>query len=61
MSDLATAIGLMLVVEGIFYAGFPAAARAFMRRALELPDNAFRMAGLTSLAIGLIVVWLIRG
>jgi uncharacterized protein len=61
MSDLAAAIGLVLVIEGIFYAGFPHAAKGFMRRAVEMPDGAFRSAGLGGLAIGLAIVWLVRG
>jgi uncharacterized protein YjeT (DUF2065 family) len=60
MSDLAAAIGLVLVIEGIFYAGFPQAMKGFMRRAIELPDSAFRGAGLGGLAIGLAIVWLVR-
>ncbi len=61
MSDLAAAIGLVLVIEGILYAGFPQAMKGFMRRAIELPDGAFRSAGLGGLAIGLAIVWLVRG
>jgi uncharacterized protein YjeT (DUF2065 family) len=61
MSDLAAAIGLVLVIEGIFYAGFPYAAKSFMRRAVGLPDSTFRGAGLGGLAIGLAIVWLVRG
>jgi len=61
MSELVTAIGLVLVIEGVFYAGFPTAAKSFMRRALEMPDNVFRTAGLGGLAIGLAIVWLVRG
>jgi hypothetical protein len=61
MSDLIAAVGLVLVIEGIFYAGLPHAAKGFMRRALELPDNAFRAAGLGALAVGLAIVWLVRG
>jgi uncharacterized protein YjeT (DUF2065 family) len=61
MSDLIAAVGLVLVIEGIFYAGFPQAAKDFMRRALEFPDGTFRSAGLAALAIGLAIVWLVRG
>jgi uncharacterized protein len=61
MSDLIAALGLVLVIEGIFYAGFPRAAKAFMRQALELPEGSFRAAGLSGLAIGLAIVWLVRG
>jgi uncharacterized protein len=61
MNDLITAVGLVLVIEGIFYAGFPSVAKAFMRQALEMSDNAFRTAGFGGLMIGLVVVWLMRG
>jgi hypothetical protein len=61
MIDLITALGLVLVIEGIFYAGFPGAAKAFMRQALDMSDNAFRIAGFGGLMIGLAVVWLMRG
>jgi uncharacterized protein YjeT (DUF2065 family) len=61
MSDLVAALGLVLVLEGIFYAGFPQAARNVMRRALELPENTLRLAGLAALALGLAIVWLSRG
>jgi uncharacterized protein len=61
MKDLITALGLVLVIEGIFYAGFPGAAKAFMRQALGMPDNAFRIAGFAGLMIGLVIVWLMRG
>lgn len=61
MSDLIAAFGLALVLEGIFYAGFPQAARSVMRRALELPENVLRATGLAGLVLGLAVVWLSRG
>lgn len=61
MSDLIAALGLVLVLEGILYAGFPQAARNFMQRALELPENVLRGAGLAALALGLTIVWLVRG
>jgi uncharacterized protein YjeT (DUF2065 family) len=61
MNDLITAIGLVLVIEGVFYAGFPQAAKAFMRQALGMSDNAFRAAGFGGLVVGLAIVWLVRG
>jgi len=60
MSDLVAALGLALVLEGIFCAGFPQSARSYMRKALELPENTLRAAGLAGLAIGLAIVWLAR-
>ena len=61
MTDLIAALGLVLIIEGIFYAGFPEAAKAFMRQALGLPESSFRIAGLGALAVGLAIVWLVRG
>ena len=61
MSDLIAAFGLVLVLEGAFYAGFPQAARNVMRRALELPEHTLRIVGLAGLAVGLAIVWLARG
>lgn len=61
MTDLVAALGLVLVIEGIFYAGFPEAAKAFMRQALDMPDGTFRAAGLAAAALGLALVWLVRG
>lgn len=61
MSELIAALGLVFVIEGIFYAGFPHVAKGFMRKALEMPDSAFRGAGLAGLAIGLAIVWMVRG
>jgi uncharacterized protein YjeT (DUF2065 family) len=61
MTDLVAALGLVLVIEGVFYAGFPDAAKAFMRQALGLPDNSFRGAGLVAAAVGLLLIWLVRG
>jgi len=61
MTDLIAAVGLVFVIEGIFYAGFPPAAKAFMRQAVDAPDSVFRSAGLSAVAIGLAIVWLVLG
>ena len=61
MADLVVAIGLFLVIEGLVHALAP----SFLRRmAAELPkltDEQLRFAGLTAAAIGVVIVWLIRG
>lgn len=61
MSDLFTAFGLVLVIEGLFYAAFPGAAKRMMEFVLQSEDNGLRRAGITALAAGVLVVWLVRG
>lgn len=61
MNDFLTAIGLVLALEGTFYALVPGALKSFMRQALELPDQVLRLAGLGALALGVLIVWLVRG
>lgn len=61
MSDLIVAIGLVLVIEGLIYGGFPNLARRLAAEVLSLPENALRVAGLASIAVGVGLVWLARG
>lgn len=60
MNDFLAAIGLVLVIEGAFYAGAPAAAKAMMRRGLDAPDHILRICGLAALAFGVGLVWAVR-
>jgi uncharacterized protein YjeT (DUF2065 family) len=59
--DFLTAVGLVLVVEGIVYGGFPGLAKRLAAEVLSIPENALRVAGLVAVAIGVGVVWLARG
>lgn len=61
MSDLIVAMGLVLVIEGLVYGGFPNLAKKLAAEVLSMPDNALRTAGLAAIAIGVGVVWLVRG
>ena len=61
MQDFLAAIGLVLVIEGIIYGGFPGLARKLAAEVLSLPENALRIAGLAAAAIGVGIVWLVRG
>jgi len=61
MSDFAVALGLVLVIEGVIYAAFPASLKRMMATALGIPDSTLRAGGLAAAATGLFVVWLIRG
>ncbi|AZO43949.1 MULTISPECIES: DUF2065 domain-containing protein [unclassified Mesorhizobium] len=61
MQDFLAAMGLVLVIEGLVYGGFPGLARKLATEVLSLPENALRTAGLAAIAIGVGIVWLVRG
>jgi uncharacterized protein len=60
MSDLITAIGLVLVLEGLVYAAFPGGLKRMMSMAQSVPDETLRRSGLIALALGVVIVWLVR-
>jgi uncharacterized protein YjeT (DUF2065 family) len=61
MSEFIVAIGLVLVIEGLVFAGFPAAAKHLAANALASPDMSLRIAGIVSAVFGLVLIWLVRG
>jgi uncharacterized protein YjeT (DUF2065 family) len=61
VSDLIVAIGLVLVIEGLLYGGFPIFAKRLAAEVMSMPENALRLAGLAAIAVGVGLVWLARG
>lgn len=61
MQDFFAAIGLVLVVEGLVYGGFPEFAKKLAGEVLSMPENVLRVAGLAAIAVGVGIVWLVRG
>jgi uncharacterized protein YjeT (DUF2065 family) len=61
VSDFLVAIGLVLAIEGTLYAMAPQSLKAMMRAVVDLPDAQLRTAGLAALAVGVLVVWFVRG
>jgi hypothetical protein len=61
MTDFLVALGLVFVIEGILLAAFPGGAKRTMANVMELPDSALRVSGVIAAAVGLVIVWLIRG
>ncbi len=61
MNDLIVAIGLVLALEGTLYALAPGGMKNMMRSALNIPDQTLRITGLVALALGVLIVWVIRG
>jgi uncharacterized protein YjeT (DUF2065 family) len=60
MTDFIAALGLVLVIEGIAFAAFPAATKRAMTVMLESSESQLRTAGIAAAILGIIVVWLTR-
>jgi len=61
VSDFLTALGVVLVLEGLLYGGFPAAAQRFAAEIAEAPEGLLRIVGMVAMVIGVVVVWFVRG
>lgn len=60
MADLLTALGLVLVLEGLLYAVAPDAARRMAEMASRSPADTLRVVGLVAVGLGTLVVWIVR-
>ena len=58
--DLAAALGLLLVVEGIFPFLSPGGMRRALERINSLDDWGLRAAGAASMLVGVLVLWFAR-
>lgn len=61
MSDFLTAFGLLLVIEGVIWAASPGGMKRAAALAQGFEDGQLRRVGLIVAAVGLALVWLIRG
>lgn len=60
MNDLIVALGLVLAIEGSFYALAPGKLKDMMRQMQDIPDQTLRTGGIFAVAAGVVVVWLAR-
>lgn len=60
MNDLWSALGLVLVFEGVVYALFPGKMVELMRQLPNIPLPVLRVMGITAVAIGWLIVRLVR-
>lgn len=60
-SDLLVGLGLALVIEGLGYTIFARPLKRMIMEVLALPEFTIRLIGLTIAAIGVLVVWWVRG
>lgn len=61
MNDLIVAVGLVFVIEGLLWALFPSYVVRILQTAYEMGEGALRLTGVAGVAIGFVIVWLIRG
>lgn len=61
MTDLIVGIAIALVIEGLIYAAFPNQVKAMLAEFLNTPSSTLRAGGLFVLALGVFIVWLVRG
>jgi uncharacterized protein len=59
--NLLVAIALMLVIEGLLPFLAPAVWRETFRRLIEMSDGQLRFIGLSSMLIGLLLLYFVRG
>ena len=55
------AIGLVLVVEGLLYGGFPRMVKRMAAEVIAMPEGALRTGEVIAVALGVLIVWLVRG
>ncbi len=60
MTDLATAMALVLVIEGAIYTLFPEGMKRMMAQLLTVPAHNLRTAGLFTATCGVGLLWLLR-
>lgn len=58
--SLVTALGLVLVFEGLTYALVPGRMKTMMASLQNLPEEQLRIMGTIALAVGVFVIWLSR-
>jgi uncharacterized protein YjeT (DUF2065 family) len=61
VTDFIAALGLVLVIEGLVFAAFPAASKRAVALMLETPESQLRAVGVVSAVLVVIVVWFARG
>jgi uncharacterized protein YjeT (DUF2065 family) len=60
MKDLITALGLLLFIEGLFFAIFPTRIKNILKVIDQIPEKKLRSMGLFFLVLGFLIVWYIK-
>lgn len=57
---LFTALGLVLVIEGLLYALVPGQLRRMAELLRQVTDDQLRIGGASAIALGVLIVWITR-
>ena len=60
MKDLITALGLVLFIEGLFFAIFPTRIKNMIKSIEKIPEKKLRSVGIFFLILGFLIVWYIK-
>jgi uncharacterized protein YjeT (DUF2065 family) len=61
MDDILVGVGLVLVIEGPIWAISPGVARRMLEAIAGLPEQPVRFSGVAAMALGVVIVWWVRG
>jgi uncharacterized protein YjeT (DUF2065 family) len=61
MTDFLTALALVLVIEGLFMAIFPYRLRQILEMLDTMSPESLRIGGIVAAALGVFLVWVLRG
>ena len=61
IAEILMALGLVLVIEGLLYALVPGQLKVMMLSFQQLSDDQLRVGGVSGVALGVVIVWLVRG
>jgi len=57
---LITALGLVLILEGLVYAIFPRQMKTMLKSIIDYNDSSLVLVGISLALFGLILIWLVR-
>ena len=60
MKDLISALGLLLFIEGLFFAIFPTRIKNMLKTMEKISETKLRSAGIFFLILGFLIVWYIK-
>jgi uncharacterized protein YjeT (DUF2065 family) len=60
MKDLITALGLLLFIEGLFFAIFPTRIKNMLKSIEKISPTKLRKIGIFFLLLGFLIVWYIQ-